>query len=516
MTGYRDYDEPISNPSYVAHSVMERANFFTDRWYQLNRFWRKDVAVSLLALSLATVATAAGTKQLKGDLMRYRPFVQLAVYSALAIATVSKTDAIRFRREAEIGWRNNAETRIEFTEDVVQQAGDRKWNPYAPIRTEQITGAVQPTGMLDAPPPEPQIENVAQHVVNSRLPVLIVAGTGSGKTTVLEQIIREAKQADPNCVIHLFDGKPTADRKIAGIKRTKGYHSVVSPNQVPQFEGEMRHVVEQMMSDSRGPDSDRMLILCDEINNACKKADLYKLDQKELAANEQDKRDYREYLQTYQGLIISQGREKNCLGVATTHTANTQALGIDSNERNNNSFLILGSSQSFDNIELLLSGSGVRLINNPKTLERLNEQYEYHKPLLFTGFYALTNINGDWRLVRLPDWRGECPDVFPQENALNSPPSPDLSFLNKTTRTGVSATIDVAQPKSEPNQTPQLSSKQEAKLREAVWDAIQRGLSPSRIIKEVIKLPGWSYNQKKALYERLSATEETFSDNHQH
>jgi len=552
-------EQDFNHPVIGSDQTMDRANLYRDAYYRIHRFWRERVDLSLGVLFAATFAVGlTGKAVFKGENANYRPYFETFAYTSIAVGAMSLTDAIRFAREGEIGCNVATEIRINASEDLIQQQSERKFHPYGSPQGQNTVTEIQGEQL----PPEPPIEDLGDTASKSKLPILLVGSTGSGKTTMLEAILYGISKSFPEAKVTFFDGKPTGGRGLLGIKQTPNYISVALPNEIPAFYAQISRYGDRLMDANRGADSGKSFVIVDELNNAIRKARSYMLAEKQKETKDQDKMNYVEALQIANDIVISQGREKNCIGIATTHEATTQALGQGSGMRSNNRFVILGSKDSFDNIESILGGTGAKLIVNPDTIARLKQQYNHHKALLFQGFFALTNVGGDWRLVRLPDyspqffnslqigfqnrvseegngkdfqeltdeeyWDDESSEV-PNYQDFQGNDDSGNGYAYKTSRTYASTLrIPVETPSEESQTSTSTSGKTSTQdnvraakfieLAESTWEswderkklekvlqigkAEKEGYSKTRIIEEILKMGGRNYAAGNLLYEK--------------
>jgi hypothetical protein len=404
----------IGLPKQFIKDVTELSDQTIARFDVIREEVRRELIKRLAILGVATFAIPIATKNLTpNELVRFRPMIGVGSSSMIALASFGLKGLLTYRNYGQRGLEVALEIGIEsVAENLVQQPAQANYTPHNSHnqQREQPIASVEE----DTTPPMPVIENVAETVIHSNLPVLVIGESGSGKTTVIDRILYEGNRNYPDAENIVFDGKPTDDRRMLGIKSKPGaYYSVEQVEDVPRFSDAMEAVSRKMSDSKRSPKSRRIIVIVDELNNGIEKAEKFALLERVKPAQERDVTPYAKLMQSNNRLIISQGREKACLGIATTHDAGEDAIGTSASMRSNYGFLVLGADTGYDNIERIISGTGSRLITNPNTLAELKAQYYHWRDEIHAHKrFAILNIGGKWRLVLLPDWSQQPPDIW--------------------------------------------------------------------------------------------------------
>lgn len=241
---------------------------------------------------------------------------------------------------------------------------------------------------------------LSAQIAESLLPIQIVGGTGSGKTTLL---IRAAEAAlAQGTTVYMFDGKPAiAKWKHILEHPLMNYFPVNNPDAIPGIIDTLEKLCETLADVERNEQSPRIMAMVDEFNNQLLYAEI-KSNLERLENNGKRGSDHPLALKTWMKLLLSQGRERNCIAVSTTHDASVEATGMSTGMRNNNRFAILGSPDSRENIEDVIQPQpiGVVLVKSESARKALRLGYRRIPRDLFI---ALTNI-GSQSQFRFVKW----------------------------------------------------------------------------------------------------------------
>jgi hypothetical protein len=110
--------------------------------------------------------------------------------------------------------------------------------------------------------------------------------------------------------------------------------------------------------------------------------------------------------------IVTKGRSKRLFGWMTTHTPETDSIGMDGATRQSFNIVILARGNKLGLISSVLKNT-YKFVDDDTTREKLLVAYQHfmsngdaalkEKPV------ALTNLCGEWRLVRLPQYENPEP-----------------------------------------------------------------------------------------------------------
>lgn len=240
---------------------------------------------------------------------------------------------------------------------------------------------------------------LSAQIADSKLPVQIVGGTGSGKTTLLHAVASYALQQGTQ--VYVFDGKPSR-KKWADLKEhpCMHYFGVNDPAHIPTIIDQMQQLCELLADETRSEESERVMVMIDEFNNQILYADI--LMSMEKVQGGKKGVDYSLALRTWAKLLLTQGRERNCITISTTHDAGTEATGMSVAMRNNNRYVILASPDSRENIEDAIQQHPVGVIL-VRSLERRKLLRRWYRKIPSDMYVALTNV-GSSSQFRYVQW----------------------------------------------------------------------------------------------------------------
>lgn len=221
--------------------------------------------------------------------------------------------------------------------------------------------------------------------------------------------------------LQIFNGKPEADVDWGGLRASSNdYMAVNTPERALDmvYKFKSLHRVLTGWQDGDDPEHAPMLALFDEVNNQRLCIPKVKIhigadegsSLAELKGTQQAKDAFDETMK----LFITQCRSERSGCWIMTHSYLVENIGLDRQLQSSFSFIILGRA-SYE----LIAGAirDAALISSAATRERLREQYEAVIPLLPPKTpIALTNVDGPWRLVRLPRYEKQ---VFIARGPLN-------------------------------------------------------------------------------------------------
>lgn len=402
-----NYNNPIDAVQQVNYNVST----FKSGFYRQLVESRKKLLIALSGLTIAVIATQGLLLHLlKDDLIQYRPPATSLLYFAYCFMAITLQDELRKRAEFDIGWRNIQQVGVEAYEDLIQQQAHRSYIPYDhhlnPMEFYEQNRAMDvppadfthppeplslPSEVKYAEPPILQKSDLSDKLATATLPTMLVGSTGTGKTTLLMNVIGQLVAEHKKVIV--FDCKPkpgSYDKFGDAITYIPFKHY----RETPMFVQKLQQVSDEIMEGSRDESSEPIHVIIDEINNGITKADLYTKESNDTKSK------YPDRLSMYSQLIISQGRQLNVPSIATTHDPTGAALGISAQMRNNYRFAILASPVSQENVETILSNT-VKLITDDDKREALKKEYQGRKAQgqFKDKYFALSNVGGDWRFT---------------------------------------------------------------------------------------------------------------------
>jgi hypothetical protein len=224
---------------------------------------------------------------------------------------------------------------------------------------------------------------------------LIIAPSGCGKTRLMQHAISKAHAHYEGMVdFQIIDCKGEEDGWL-GIENSSNDYQLLDDdmaedglNQLMLMKGQLKRV------DTKIP----MIAVIDEWNNGVSS----------LENSPELKREDVKAAISAGRQIVTKGRSKRLFGWMTTHTPDTKTIGMDSATRQSFNIVILARGNKLGLISSVLKNT-YTFVDDDATREKLLIAYQHfmsngdaslkEKPV------ALTNLCGDWRLVRLPDYR---------------------------------------------------------------------------------------------------------------
>lgn len=404
---HHDYNNPI----HAVRQVLANANTFKGTYYDNLKKVRKNLLITYSIMTILIFGTAGVLQHLLVEdyWIRYRPFALTFLYWTYTAILLATQDWLRFRNEFFVGWVNMQRISIESAEDLIQRQAERGYYPYNPsdhpepdMTAEQrkalvederreLAPALEPLQLPEGTYEDPPVLNktiVSTGMVNTKFSTLLVGATGTGKTTLLMNVVGEAVSLKRKVIV--FDCKP----KPGSFDKFNGhitYHKLDRPEDTAAFVAALKAVYEEMTT--RTEADEPMHVIIDEINNGLSKAKLQMKTEGSKAPR------YSDLISSYTELIISQARASNMPTVYTTHDCTAEALGISAQMRSNFLIVILASPTHRDNISVALSGQ-VKVISNEEERQRLKEEYSKIQDQLEGEYFSLSNVGGRWRFVK--------------------------------------------------------------------------------------------------------------------
>jgi hypothetical protein len=227
---------------------------------------------------------------------------------------------------------------------------------------------------------------------------LIACPTGTGKSNLLRAALTEIDRAyngkfDP----YIFSGKDgetycgleKTDKylysgEIANVETTRYRASAIAANRCKKFAGFPT------------------ICVWDEYNNTLAAAEMHDKANKTQEATLLSGSTYER---------ITKGRSKLCLDIITSHSPYVQDIKINTAIQQSLNIIVLGRGNKYGAIKDVLSGKR-QIIEDTDRREELYALFQsFMKAPDRDRVLALTNLNGDWRLVFLPRYPDEQPEL---------------------------------------------------------------------------------------------------------
>lgn len=414
-----NYNDPVIAASQIEERLLRYKDmFFRNLTDVRHRVIRRLTYITVGALAVQGLLLSLPLERYP-KLLPLRPIAQTASYGYMTWLLLRLEDNLRNRRENDTGFVNLQRTGVEALEDLVERNAERGYFPYAnssgteeggdttSLKAElqelrnmlfelQSVRAKEEVRPIELPkdaeymaPPVLKTTELALSMRDSKLPIMLVGSTGSGKTYALMNAVGSFLEQGIRVIV--FDCKPTAGtfEKFGDLIE---YHPFGHYSNAPEFVSQLKKVTDELLGDERNETFPKVVVIIDELNNGVTKAEIF---QKE-SGNTKDKPQERIVL--YSKLLLSQGRQKNVITIASTHDASGDALGLTSAMRANLRFAVLGSPTAYENIEIILAGT-IKLITSDDERARLRDEYKMRRSDLSTRFYSLSNLKGAWKFM---------------------------------------------------------------------------------------------------------------------
>lgn len=396
-----------NNPLHAVQQFRYHTHLFKLQMLSTWQNSRWKVIGSLVALSLAIPGTQALVRRTIPAEGALRPAIQTILYGLFTSGAGALTYVLYERKQGDIGWKNLLRTEVESLSDAIEAQSERKFIPFSNsaetiVVREQVNDEPQQLTTVQEPivipvkegeepyqaPPVLNRTDLSRSISETKLPVMIIGSTGTGKTYLLMNVVGELIEREQE--VWVFDGKP---KKGSFDKFGNRIHYVplAQTEDVPNFVAKLKEVCNIMQDAERDESSPRITVMLDEINNAITKAELYVLESG-------SKKKEPSLIDSYSKLLLSQGRQKNVIPIGTSHEANASTIGGSTGMRTNYRFAILGSPMGTENIEHILNGV-IKLIPFDNEREQLKVKYRMIKEGLSDEYYALSNTLGSWRFM---------------------------------------------------------------------------------------------------------------------
>jgi energy-coupling factor transporter ATP-binding protein EcfA2 len=234
---------------------------------------------------------------------------------------------------------------------------------------------------------------------------LIVAPTGCGKTNFLNSAITAANQYYRGDVdFYVVAGKDNEKGYLGLEKSSADFYLCDSPEAVPGFLGFHEGVMSLL---KRTDCSVPVIYVKDEWNNVLLSCQVYDMQQKSKSEREKEVA-----LSTVGG--VTRGRTKRHFGWITTHSPDVGAIGLPEKIKHSCTFIVLGRSSLNGILYEAVKGKQT-LIQDERLRKKLQAQLDaYYNEDPDTDkerVVALTNLGGQWRLVILPKYPDQLPEI---------------------------------------------------------------------------------------------------------
>jgi hypothetical protein len=244
------------------------------------------------------------------------------------------------------------------------------------------------------------VEDLAQTLATAtNSGTLIIAPSGCGKTRLLQNAISKAHQHYKGMVdFQIIDCKGEEDGWL-GIESSPNDYCLLDDDTAREGFGQLMVMKGQLKRiDTTIP----MIAIIDEWNNGVSS----------LTNSPEISKPEKQTAISAGRQIVTKGRSKRLFGWMTTHTPETDSIGMDGATRQSFNIVILARGNKLGLISSVLKNT-YKFVDDDTTREKLLVAYQHfmsngdaalkEKPV------ALTNLCGEWRLVRLPQYENPDP-----------------------------------------------------------------------------------------------------------
>ncbi|MBI4739884.1 ATP-binding protein [Candidatus Woesearchaeota archaeon] len=375
-------------------------------WYCSSTAIAAVLAVAPLACKWDKATTEAG-------------FIGSAVTIGASVALAGEVE----RKATLVKVRNNIETRLEVSEAahilnhvrasqareiemLLGQEGNGLDGMMAALKSvdaiPQMLAAAQAIGQLPASQTELiPTEDLAQTLATERSSgTLIVAPSGCGKTRLLQQAIVYANahyKGDADFCI--LDNKGDESGWL-GLENDRDTLIYDDESKTPEAYQWLQGLKQRLKAEK--PSLPTIAVI-DEWNNGLGTA----AEHDEITEGQQ----YAKLMKIAAKGIVTKGRSKRVYGWMTTHTPKTDEIGMDSATRQSLNIIILARGNKLGLIASVLKGTYTFVDDDlirqslAQTFQEFMRNPDPNSPI------ALTNLSGQWRLVKLPPYPDEHPPL---------------------------------------------------------------------------------------------------------
>lgn len=257
---------------------------------------------------------------------------------------------------------------------------------------------------------------------------LIACPSGSGKSNLLRAALTAIHTVhNGNFDPYIFAGKD--GETYCGLEKTNKYIYSGGTEYANETQNRIQAIAEKRCRHFVGFPT---ICIWDEYNNTLGAAKMYdKLNKGSQVSTLISGANYS---------VVTKGRSKICLNIMTSHSPQVKDIEMNTDIQQSLNIVILGRGK-YGAIKNVLSNKRA-IIEDDDTRENLYEQ--------FKAFYAkgdrdrvlaLTNLNGDWRLVFLPRYPDEQPEL-----GTNTVKADDVQVQEEVS----DRTVAESKPKAEP------------------------------------------------------------------
>jgi len=244
-------------------------------------------------------------------------------------------------------------------------------------------------------------EDLAKTLANERSSgTLIMAPSGCGKTRLLQQaIVYSNVHYKGDVDFCILDNKGDESGWL-GLENDRDTMIYDDESKTPEAYRWLQGLKQRLKAEK--PSLPTIAVI-DEWNNGLGTAD----EHDEITEGQK----YAKLMKIAAKGIVTKGRSKRVYGWMTTHSPKTDAIGMDSATRQSLNIIILARGNKLGLIASVLKGTYTFVDDDlirqslSQTFQEFMQNPDPESPI------ALTNLSGQWRLVRLPPYPDEHPPL---------------------------------------------------------------------------------------------------------
>ncbi|MEM7772403.1 MAG: hypothetical protein AAF327_18055 [Cyanobacteria bacterium P01_A01_bin.37] len=369
--------------------------------------------------------------------------------------------------------------------------------------------ASKPEELPEAPPPEIPLEDLAEQMALTTTEekygtsILIACPRRTGKSNLLRSAMHRVYQRWNGQVDFFVANGGKDDETYCGLEKTNSYLFAGTDETIDEVHNRLERRTEYTRS-YRGFPTIQVLDEYNQILAAAKartKVDraLNKTLPKECRVAEID---YREMIPLKTGRRLVTGPAKFVIDWMSSHSAFVGDVDINTANRDSVAIIVMARGHLREAIDKVLSNK-LQVLTDDQLRERLKTQWDHHYDANDENtVVALTNLMGQWRLVKLPRYPDNQPEIHP----FNAPP---ITVKDDVVDPSVSPsfTVDVSSEEVKPNiptECVQLlqwisdsPDKESGFIRKSVisqkWHPHRKGLKSDDFHKVLLKLDEMKY-----------------------